>query len=125
MEHQCIDLRLKEIFTKPVFRKAPSIKDDPVRTYVPGSKPKTWLNKETLGGFKGDTCIHCECIILRRTFCDLRTQREYKTNGLFSWNSEHVVYRPPPVSLWGLWIWGQKESSHFLNTNMHYVHNED
>ena len=46
---------LKYIFPDPpmtVFKKAPSIRDRLVRSYLPGSKSKTWLNKELLGTFR-------------------------------------------------------------------------
>lgn len=90
------DSILKDVFPEPpmiVFKKAPSIRDKLVRSYLPGPRQKTWLEKGLWGTYRCGSCSHCEGVIQSKIFCDLRTQREFKTNGFINCNSEYVVYR--------------------------------
>lgn len=90
------DPLLKEVFPDPpmtVFKRAPSIKDKLVKSYLPDRKEKTWIQKDLYGTYKCGSCKHCEGIIQSKTFLDLRTKKEYKTNDFINCNSEYVVYR--------------------------------
>lgn len=89
------DPLLRSIFPDPpviVFKRAPSIRDKLVRSYLPGPKQRTWLQKDLRGTYKCGSCKHCEGVIQSKCFYDLRTQREYRTNGFINCNSEYVVY---------------------------------
>lgn len=89
------DPLLRRVFSDPpitVFQRAPTIKDKLVRSYLPAPKQKTWLQTELRGTYKCGSCKHCGGVVQSKCFHDLRTQREYKTNGFINCNSEYVVY---------------------------------
>ncbi|KAL2076917.1 hypothetical protein ACEWY4_027491 [Coilia grayii] len=90
------DPLLREVFPDPpmtVFKRAPSIKDKLVKSFLPDTKERSWLHKDLWGTYTCGSCKHCEGIITCKTFLDLQTQKEYKTNGFINYNSEYVVYR--------------------------------
>lgn len=59
------DTSVREIFTEPPgisFRRAPTIKDKLVRSYLPAPKPDTWLRRPK-GNFCCGNCKYCENMV--------------------------------------------------------------
>lgn len=74
------------------FRRAPTIKDNLVRSHLPAEKRSTWLSQKN-GTQKCGNCNHCHNIIKTDFFIDPTTQKTYKCKGHATCNTTYVVYR--------------------------------
>lgn len=89
------DPLLREVFPEPPgvsFKRAPTIKDKLVRSYLPAPRPKTWLSRQN-GNFRCGHCRYCENMVKTDTFMDIVNNKAYKINGFINCNTTHVVYR--------------------------------
>ena len=89
------DPTLRLIFPGPPifsFKRAPTIKDKLVHSYLPPDKPDIWL-KRPKGTFKCMNCSHCENVLVTKSFSDPRTQRKYFINDHISCTTEFLIYR--------------------------------
>ena len=89
------DPALKEIFpTAPVvsFKRAPTIGDKLVHSYLPGDKKNTWLERRPQGFFKCGRCNHCTTMQQTNTFTDVHAQKTHYIKGYINCNTTYVVY---------------------------------
>lgn len=75
------------------YRKAPTIKDRVVRSYMPAMKRTTWLDRGIQGMFKCGHCNHCENVIQTKSFMDVCTKKLYSIRSFINCKSTHVIYR--------------------------------
>ena len=74
------------------FRKAPTISNKLVKSYLPPLQQKTWLSKTT-GNFKCGNCTHCDSIKTTSFFMDTTSDQKYNINSFINCNTSYVVYR--------------------------------
>ena len=89
------DSSLQEVFREPPgisFRRAPTIKDKLVRSYLPASKPNTWLRRPK-GNFCCGHCNYCTNMVKTDTFRDVFSNKTYHITSFINCNTTHVVYR--------------------------------
>lgn len=90
------DPSLCEIFQEPPvvsYRKAPTIKDRVVRSYLPAMKRTAWLDREIRGMFKCGHCNHCENVTQTKSFVDVCTKKMYSIRYFINCKSTYVIYR--------------------------------
>ena len=75
------------------FRRAPTLKDKLVRSYLPASPKETWLQPPPEGNFRCGHCNHCSNMIKSNSFVDIFTQKTYLVRSFANCNSTYVVYR--------------------------------
>ena len=91
------DPDLKTLFPHPPafsFRRAPTLKDKLVRSYLPATPPNksTWLQRPE-GNYKCGHCNHCTNVVKTKTFTDVFSQKTYQIRGFANCNTTYVVYR--------------------------------
>jgi len=73
------DPTLREIFSEPPgisFKRAPTIKDKLVRSYLPAPKREIWL-RQPKGNFPCGNCNYCENMVKSDTFMDVSSNKTY------------------------------------------------
>ncbi len=89
---------LREIFFQepPMvsYRKAPTIKDKVVRSYLPAMKRTTWLARGIQWMFNRGHCNHCDNVIQTKSFVDVYTKKMYSIGSFIHCKSTYVIYRP-------------------------------
>lgn len=88
------DHSLLEIFTKPpriIFRRAPTIKDKLVGSYLPAPKLDIWLRRPK-GNFCCGNCNYFENVVKTDTFRDVFSNKTYSIASFINFNTTYVVY---------------------------------
>lgn len=90
------DESLKKIFDKrPIFsyRRAPTLNDRLVRSYMPAEEKKTtWIPTAQKGTFKCGHCSICTVVSKSKGFTHPVTLRTYATNHFINCKTTHVAY---------------------------------
>lgn len=74
------------------FKRAPTLKDSLVKSYMPPVQNKTWLGTKR-GNYKCGNCNHCNNMVKTNTFIDVTSNREYSIYSFINCNTSFVVYR--------------------------------
>ena len=89
------DPTLGPMFSEPpvfAFRRAPTLKDKLVRSYLPPEKPSPFF-KKPIGTYKCGSCKHCTNINRATTFMNSTCTRSYQCRSFANCNTTFVVYR--------------------------------
>lgn len=72
------------------FRKAPTLANKLVKSYLPPLQKKTWLSSTT-GNFRCGNCTYCDTIKTTNYF--IHQNQKYNVNTFINCNTTFVVYR--------------------------------
>ncbi|KAJ0060014.1 hypothetical protein NL108_018667 [Boleophthalmus pectinirostris] len=74
------------------FRKAPTLSDRLVNSYLPPLKQKTWLDTKA-GCYRCGNCTFCEHVQQTNLFMDINSGQSFYIRTLINCNTTYVVYR--------------------------------
>lgn len=92
---QC-DTSLNNVFQEPPvfsFKRAPTLNDKLVHSYLPPSSGNTWLSKKPQGSFKCGHCNHCPTIVKSKTFEDAHGHRTHDIRHFINCKTTFVIYK--------------------------------